>query len=210
MSDYNQEQLEAISLVRNYLKTVSSSEKRRLKRRTDRYLQFRNETDHFLQSHFSSVCTQKCYEDNFSACCSREGITTFFADIVINVLVSDEAGIDRLVQALSAPNPGMKCVYLGQNGCLWHLKPIVCEMFLCEHAKKTVFEADPGALREWRGLKRREKRYTWPSRPVLFDDLEAYFMKAGHLSSLMYLHNSPGLLRVKQLAAARREAGPAD
>jgi len=206
VSDYNQEQLEAVSLVRHYFKTALPYETRRLKRRTGSYLEFRKQTDQFLRNHFSGICTRKCYEDHYSACCSREGITTFFADVVINILVSDEAGIDRLVQALTFPKPGMKCVYLGQNGCVWRLKPIVCEMFLCEHAKKVVFEANPMALKEWQGLKRREKRYTWPNRPVLFDDLEAYFIRAGHTSSLMYLHNIPGLLRVKQSAAVKRKA----
>ncbi len=33
-----------------------------------------------------------------------------------------------------------------------------------------------------------------------FDMIEAYFIAAGCFSSLMYLHNSPGLLRVKRKA----------
>jgi hypothetical protein len=49
-------------------------------------------------------------------------------------------------------------------------------------------------------FKQREKHYRWPDRPVLFDDLEKYFMAAGYSSPLMYLNNSPGLLRVKELA----------
>jgi hypothetical protein len=49
-------------------------------------------------------------------------------------------------------------------------------------------------------LKQREKHFRWPDRPVLFDDLEKYFMAAGYSSPLMYLNNSPGLLRVKELA----------
>jgi hypothetical protein len=39
---------------------------------------------------------------------------------------------------------------------------------------------------------------------VLFDDLEAFFIDCGCTSPLMYLHNSPGLLRVKQ----KRGQGP--
>jgi hypothetical protein len=108
--------------------------------------------------------------------------------------------IDRLVQVLNAPHLGMKCVYLGENGCLWQVKPIVCEMFLCEPGRQAVFTENPSALKEWQGLQRREKRYTWPDRPVLFDDLESQFIQGGHSSTLMYLHNSPGLLRVKRLA----------
>ncbi|MGD2030721.1 MAG: hypothetical protein PVG86_12380, partial [Desulfobacterales bacterium] len=52
----------------------------------------------------------------------------------------------------------------------------------------------------WNELKQRKKIYTWPDRPVLFDDLERYFMNAGYSSPLMYLHNSPGLLRIKKQA----------
>ena len=146
MSEYNREQSEAIVLVRHYLKTLSFSELARLKTRTGNYLRFREEVDRFLQHYFSGVCTQKCYEDHYSACCGREGITTFFADVAINVLMSSVKEIDRLLEALSLPSLGMKCVYLGEEGCLWRIKPIVCEMFLCEHARKTVFDKDHLAL----------------------------------------------------------------
>ena len=205
MSEYNREQSEAILLVRHHFRTLSPSELARLEARTRNYLRFRKEVDRFLQHYFSEVCTQKCYQDNYSACCGREGITAFFADVAINVLVSSDKEIDRLLEVLSLPNLGMKCVYLGDRGCLWRIKPIVCEMFLCEHARKTVFDKDPSALNEWERLKRREKRYTWPNRPVLFDELETCFIRAGYSSSLMYFHNSPGLLRVKSLAMTKRK-----
>lgn len=208
MSEYNREQSEAILLVRHHFRTLSSSELARLEARTRNYLRFRKEVDRFLQHYFSEVCTQKCYQDNYSACCGRDGITSFFADVAINVLVSLDKEIDRLLEVLSLPNLGMKCVYLGDRGCLWRIKPIVCEMFLCEHARKTVFDKDPLALKEWERLKRREKRYTWPNRPVLFDDLETCFIRAGYSSSLMYFHNSPGLLRVKSLAMRKRTFSP--
>jgi hypothetical protein len=200
MTAYNQEQLEAIGLVRNHLKMSSSSELSRLRRRIRSYLRFREETDLFLKRHFSDVCTHKCYQDRHSACCGREGITTFFADVVINVLMSSEEEINRLVQALMVSNVGLKCVYLGNKGCLWTTKPIVCEMFLCEHARKAVFSKDFNVQKQWERLRRRERRYIWPDRPVLFDDLETVFIQAGHDSSLMYFHNSPGLLKVKSQA----------
>jgi hypothetical protein len=205
MSEYNQEHSDAIVLVRQHLKKLSASELARLKKRIRNYLRFRKEVDRFLRHNFSEVCTQKCYQDNYSACCGREGITAFFADVVINVMVSSDKEIDCLLEVLSLPNPGMKCVYLGKEGCLWRTKPIVCEMFLCKHARQEVFDKDPLALKEWERLKQREKRYTWPNRPVLFDDLEIYFIQAGYSSSLMYFHNSPGLLRVKSLAMRRRK-----
>ncbi|RLB83000.1 MAG: hypothetical protein DRH17_03605 [Deltaproteobacteria bacterium] len=200
MSDYHQEQFKAIVLVRNHLKTLSPSELARLKARIRSYLRFRKEVDQFFRHRFSKVCTQKCYQNHYSACCNREGIITFFADVVINVLMSSGNEMDRLLQVLRVPNLGPKCVYLGKNGCLWRVKPIVCEMFLCEHARRAVFDKDPRALKAWEKLKRREKRYTWPSRPILFNTLETYFIQEGYASSLMYFHNSPGLMRVKALA----------
>jgi hypothetical protein len=204
MNGYNREQSEAIAMVAHHLKTRSSSERTRIKTRIKNYLQFRKEIDHFSQCHFSEICTQKCYQDHHSECCNREGITTFFADVVINVLMSSDQEIDRLLQILSPPNLGLKCVYLGNRGCLWRIKPIVCEMFLCEYARNSAFDRNPNAPRQWERLRRREKRYTWPSRPVLFDELETYFIRAGYTSGLMYFHNSPGLLRVKSLSTTKK------
>lgn len=195
-------------MVRRHLKRCSSSELNRLKARIGTYLRFRKDVDHFSQRHFSQICTQKCYQDHYSACCNREGITTFFADVVINVLMSSDEETDRLLRVLGLPNPGLKCVYLGERGCLWRVKPIVCEMFLCEHARSSVFDREPNARRQWERLRRREKRYTWPNRPILFDALETYFIEAGCTSSLMYFHNSPGLLRVKDLAMKKENAVP--
>ncbi|MGD9244161.1 MAG: hypothetical protein PVH36_04470, partial [Desulfobacterales bacterium] len=108
--------------------------------------------------------------------------------------------IDALLATLQKPNTGFKCIYLGNNGCMWRVKPIVCEMFLCEQAKKEVFGEKAWTEDAWNELKQRKKLYTWPDRPVLFDDLERYFMDAGYSSPLMYLHNSPGLLRIKKQA----------
>jgi len=49
-------------------------------------------------------------------------------------------------------------------------------------------------------LEQESRRFKWPDRPVLFDTLEKLFLDAGFHSPLMYLHTSPGLLRVKQQA----------
>lgn len=73
-------------------------------------------------------------------------------------------------------------------------------MFLCESVMKDVFEKFPEAALKWRQLKKQEKLFKWPDRPVLFDHLEEVFLTAGYRSSLMYFHNSPGLLRIKQQA----------
>lgn len=205
MSEYNQEQTEAIIMVREHLQTQTGPTLSRLRKEIKNYLAFRKDVDRFLKGHFSDICTEFCYRSDLSACCSREGIITFFADAVINVLVSGEDEIDTLLQVLHAPNQSLKCVYLGEKGCLWKVKPIVCELFLCKHARESVFGKDTRLKEAWERLERRAKRYTWPNRPVLFDNLEAYFKHRGYVSSLMYCHNSPGLLRVKALAKKQRK-----
>lgn len=198
MNSYQKEQSETLSMVQRHLATLSARERQELESEIADYLLFRDEVDAFLCEHFSNVCTQKCFQNDLSACCSREGIITFFGDVVVNVLVSPYTEIHALMTVLEKPNRGFKCIYLGNHGCMWRVKPIVCEMFLCEQAKKEVFKEKPLANQIWDELKQRKNRYTWPDRPVLFDALERYFMEAGYSSSLMYLHNSPGLLRVKK------------
>jgi hypothetical protein len=200
MSDYQFEQLETLSRVRLHLKALSRGEKEKLRALIADYLEFRREVDRFLETHFGSVCDRTCYQSRLSACCSREGIVTFFADVVINLLRSEETEVEALAKALGSEHTGFKCVYLGRDGCLWRVKPIVCQMFLCEPAQAKVFGAHPEAEAEWLDFERRRKQFTWPDRPVLFDALETYFIAAGCASSLMYLHNSPGLLRVKRKA----------
>lgn len=200
INSYHQEQIETLNMVYCHLKTISVQEKQRLLSQISDYLVFRDAVDEFLHEHFKNICTQKCYQSKVSACCSREGIITFFGDVVVNVLVSNETEIKELARVLKKPNNGFKCIYLGGDGCLWRIKPIICEMFLCDTAKELVFKEKSSANKLWIELKQREKHFRWPDRPVLFDDLEKYFMAAGYSSTLMYLNTSPGLLRVKELA----------
>jgi hypothetical protein len=200
MSEYQFEQLETLSLARLYLKALPGGEKDKLRLMAADYLEFRRRVDRFLETYFGSVCDQSCYQSRLSACCSREGIITFFADVVINLLFSNDDEIDGLTSALQRESEGFKCVYLGSAGCLWRIKPIVCQMFLCELAKARVFRQHPEAEAEWLELDRQRKKFTWPDRPVLFDMLEKYFIAMGCSSPLMYMHQSPGLLRVKQKA----------
>ena len=200
MNSYQKEQLETLNIIFCHLKTISVQEKQRLLSQISDYLLFRDAVNAFLSEHFENICTQKCYQSKISACCSREGIITFFGDVVVNVLVSNETEIKALARVLKKPNDGFKCIYLGGHGCMWRIKPIICEMFLCDPAKEWVFKEKPLTNKLWMELKQREKHYRWPDRPVLFDDLEKYFMAAGYFSPLMYLNNSPGLLRVKELA----------
>ncbi|MBW1969574.1 MAG: hypothetical protein JRI82_08795 [Deltaproteobacteria bacterium] len=204
MNAYQIEQAETLDMVCRHLGTISDQKRLALLSQISDYLLFRDAVDAFLREHFENTCTQNCYQSRVSACCSREGIITFFGDVVVNALVSGEAEIKGLATVLQTPNTGFKCIYLGEQGCLWRIKPIVCEMFLCEQAQKEVFGLKSWADKLWQELKRREKLYRWPDRPVLFDDLERYFMARGYSSPLMYLHNSPGLLRVKKRARERK------
>ena len=205
MSSYNQEQYDALDMVRRYVAGLGKAEKAGLVASLDDYFRFRQSVDDFLQTHFGSVCNQACYQSRLSACCSREGIVTFFADGVINVLLSTPQEIDRLATVLQKGDNGPKCIYLGSNGCLWRLKPIVCAMFLCDRAEEEVFRDWPALRRQWEAYREHKNRFTWPDRPVLFDDLEAIFIAAGFISPLMYLHNSPGLIRVKQQASRKNK-----
>ena len=86
------------------------------------------------------------------------------------------------------------------------MKPIACEMFLCDEIKKEVFADEAGLGREWEILKKREKDFTKPDRPVLFDDLERFFIERGIVNPLMYFHHSPGLLRLKRMHNVGRHA----
>ena len=197
MSEYNQQQKDAILKVRQHLSHLPDTELRRLKQRIRSYLGFRRAVESFQKTHFTDLCSEKCFTSYTSACCGREGIITFFADVVVNVLLSTQEEIDVLLDTLDSDTGGLNCVYLNNTGCLWQAKPIVCEMFLCEHAKNLVLDNNKALKSQWQTFRQRERRYTWPSRVVLFDELETYFIGAGCDSPLMYLHRSPGLLRVK-------------
>lgn len=184
-------------MVRRYLKGPPRGKISRLKSRVRHYMRFRADVARFQREYFSDLCTQNCFTSRTSACCGREGIATFFADVVINILHSSDEEVDALLQTLSEDSGGLNCVYLTDNGCLWQIKPIVCEMFLCQSAKEAILECDDHLRSQWERLRRREKKYTWPRRPVLFDLLEEVFIREGFDSPLMYFHHSPGLLRIK-------------
>ncbi len=198
-SPYNKEQLDAIKIVRQYLDKCPTSEIESLKVDLKPYLTFRGDTAEFQRQYLSKICNHNCFTSWTSACCGREGIMTFFADVVINYLLSTEEEIEALVQTLLSDSGGTKCVFLSnKKGCLWHLKPIVCEMFLCDQAKKFVLEVNDQRKLEWEEFRKKEKNFTWPDKPVLFDEIETIFINKGFDSSLMYFHKSPGLLRVKK------------
>ena len=200
MNDYQKEQYETLSLVRDYIGALSPEDKVRLKELISEYLDFRQCIDAFQEAHFSNICTRTCYQNRLSACCSKDGIITFFADVVINALGSKDKELASLEQILQQSNPGFKCIYLNPDGCRWRIKPIVCEMFLCDRAKTEIFAHDVEAEYEWKQLEKLKKKFTWPDQPVLFDQLETIFLDAGYTAATMYLHNGPGLLLVKQKA----------
>ena len=204
MNDYQKEQYETLVGVRHHLKRLEPDKLSGLENQVAEYFEFRRRVDRFLSQHFSGVCTHACYQNRRSACCSRDGIITFFADVVINVLVSSADEIETLCELIKKPLADFKCIYLGQNGCVWRIKPIVCEMFLCDSSMTQVFNHRPEAKRQWQAFQQEKKRFTWPDQSVLFDQLESYFLDVGYTSPLMYLHNSPGLLRVKQKAKIGR------
>jgi hypothetical protein len=200
ISDYQRDQIETLAMVQGHLDGLPISQIRRLQEQIQPYLQFRKDTRQFLASYFDVVCYSRCYKTTRSACCTKEGIITYFADMVINCLQSDQTEIANLVKRLQEPNENSKCIYLGPAGCLWRIKPIVCEMFLCDAACRQVFAHHPEAEAKWKDLNQRKKRFIWPDQPILFDQLEDEFLNAGLFSTLMYMHTSPGLLRVKKMA----------
>ena len=200
MNDYQQEQLDALRIVRQGLARLSNAERRQLDRDVESYGRFRSSVDAFLDRHFKDVCTRLCYRSRTSACCSKDGIITFFADTVVNALLATPEQLDRMETALQQVNTGHRCIYLNDDGCIWALRPVVCAMFLCDRSKETVFGKNPEAGKAWEALRRKEKAFKWPDRPVLFDRLEKVFLGLGYQSTLMHLNFSPGLLMVKKKA----------
>ena len=198
MNEYQKEQLAALQMIRKHLSELPDSEIDSLKAEVADYLEFRSDVGAFLETHFQDICTEKCYHSQLSACCSKDGIIAFFADVVINALTAENDDLDRLEQAIKHPANAFKCIFLSKTGCLWQVKPIVCEMFLCDDAEKRAFEDDSEAEKQWEAYKEIKKNYTWPDKPVIFEKLETCFIERGYNSSLMYIHNSPGLLRIKQ------------
>lgn len=205
MNTYQQEQLQALLAVRRmgdapFEKTVDGGFD--LVSDIAGYMAFRADAESYFKKWFEKTCSQNCYGSRLSACCSKDGIITFWADVVINVGHSGETALDRLEAAIMHPENDHKCIYLSKSGCLWRIKPIVCDMFLCDAAEKKVFSEHPEAQRQMRHLEARKKAYTWPDRRVLFEVLEEIYVDAGCDSPLMYMHKSPGLRRLIQARKA--------
>jgi hypothetical protein len=146
---YQKEQLEALDLVLAFLSGLTPARLSMLRADLQPYLDFREKVDRFLSAHFSQVCTRACYQSQLSACCSKDGIITFFADVVVNAVGSDQAQLDRLMRVLSSPQQGLKCLYLTSQGCLWQIKPLICALFLCDSAKKAIFQPNKALAGHW-------------------------------------------------------------
>ena len=198
--DYREEQLLNQQMVSDYFLRADEEEKSVIRGLCNDYLRFRADVGRFQDRYFQSLCSMACFQQQRSACCNKDGIITFFADLVINAVLSEAWELDTLIASLHHSRADMKCIYLGSSGCRWRLKPIVCEMFICDRAKEEVFATTPDTAGQWDRLKMREHLFRWPDRPVLFDEIESRFLAAGVRSSLMYLHNSPGLIRIKRKA----------
>ena len=200
MNEYQQEQWSALHQIMGTMASIETLSGITLDNEICAYLQFRQQLEGFLNLHFGQFCIQTCFERQLSACCSKDGIITFWADHVINAQCSDDRQIEALRKAIRQPMRQNKCIYLGNNGCLWKVRPLGCAMFLCDAVQHDVFKAQPSVERVWLDYVERARTYRWPDRPVLFDRLEQLFMAAGCRSALMYLNNSPGLLRIKKKA----------
>ena len=122
MGDYNQDQVQAITLVRHFLRKASGPTKDRVNSMVHAYLVFIKEVADSQERFFSELCTEKCFTSHTSACCGREGIATFLADVLINAPLSTEKDLDTLLQLLSRDQGGSKCVYFTDQGCARQLK----------------------------------------------------------------------------------------
>jgi hypothetical protein len=200
VSPYNTEQQEALDQALQGISTMTADEISRIKASTEPYLQFREEVRNFSETHLFPLCKTKCYETGLSACCTKEGIITYFADMVINFLHSDAGQIARIREALARPRNDGFCVYLGETGCLWRIKPIVCDMFFCDWLLEAAALNNPMIVTRIAQFKTLQKQFTWPDKPVLFDAMETIFLEKKLKAATMYYHFSPGLKAIKKKA----------
>ncbi|MCK8601933.1 hypothetical protein [Desulfoferrobacter suflitae] len=207
-SGYNHDQLISYNAISTTLEKLPAEQIAGLKKRIAPYLEFRARVEEFYQHYFRNICEQSCFATHISACCGFESIIIFFADQVINCIMSNPDQLTGIVEILEKPNRSNHCVFLGKSGCIWQVRPITCAMFLCDPAKQTLFARSPEAEPVWRELQQWEKDFTWPVNPVLFDELERYFMDLGVDVPSLYFHKSPGLLRLKARAGINAHPQP--
>lgn len=200
MNTYQNEQFEALMQVREQLTRMATSTKARLEEEIQPYLEFRGRLEAFLSENLGKFCTRACFESQTSACCSKDGIITFWADVVINVICSTGEDLATLAQSVKNPAYPNKCIYLSAEGCLWKVRPLICVMFVCDQVQRDVIDRSAELKAAWEMHRKSAKSFRWPDKPVLFDRIESVFINLGCRSPLMYINNSPGLLRIKQKA----------
>jgi hypothetical protein len=199
-SEYHRDQLTSFTAIRDACRRFSDEALRHLVGRLQPYLEFRGELEGFQHRYLRAYCQRSCFATGLSACCGFESIITFFADQVITYLIGSAEERQALFEVLERPNAAGKCVFLGPTGCIWRVPPVTCALFLCDQSKAAVFGDDPAGAALWQEFREREKRFTHPIQPVLFDELERVFLEQGAESPHMYFHYSPGLLRLKAQA----------
>jgi len=112
MNAYQAEQIATFELIRLHLPELKEKLHRTHADPLKAYLSFRQETDRYLDQYFTGICSLTCYQNLHSACCSRDGIITFFGDMVINTLYSSDPALDRMALRLQSPHRGNKYLYL--------------------------------------------------------------------------------------------------
>lgn len=196
--EYNLEQYDAYTIVKAFFDKATDDEVSELNEMIVPYLDFRAVTSDFLTRSCAEVCGEICFKTGLSDCCMHEGIITFFADWIVNWLVSSKEEIDVLLNALFDPFRDDKCVYLGPLGCLWKIKPLNCETFVCKQARTEIFVKNPESEQVYEEMLKKKKTFSFPDRPVLFDAIEKFFIERGVDSETMYFHKGAGLLLIKQ------------
>jgi hypothetical protein len=200
VSEYNRDQWLTLTAIAQACRLLSISEIEHLKQSVCNYLAFRRDLEAFHHEYLDHFCRQTCFGSGLSLCCGFESIFIFFADQLISFLYSNDNEIAAILRVLEQPNSSGRCVYLGKTGCLWRISPVSCVMFYCNQLKRAIIESDPQLANRWQDLREQEKEFTYPVKPVLFDEIEAYFLARGVESPLMYFHKSPGLLRLKAMS----------
>lgn len=142
MNQYQKEQLDALVQVRGQLAALNTSRHQKLVTEIDAYVKFRHRLESFLEKQMGGYCSQACYESRTSACCSKDGVIIFWADVVVNALSSSRGEMESLEKSIKAPAFPDKCIHLTANGCRWRVRPLVCAMFVCQKIEREVIDQD--------------------------------------------------------------------
>ncbi len=109
MCEYNKEQLETLYIVRQYLSKQSQNKIETYKKDIESYSLFRKKISDFSSKNFSSLCREKCFDNGLSACCTKEGIITYFADVFVNAIYSTPDQLNKIENILQMTNNSKLC-----------------------------------------------------------------------------------------------------